>query len=252
MSDKPYKLKVLSYFPTNPDTIVLGVIKKKRRVNYLIVVRSNSGHTELKLGKDEFFEPFLTKHMSRIFISGESGCGKSTLISTFVKNSPFETFLLSAKEYDPAFDKLKRFYKFDANKLIEQPIKDLKTFKNKTLIFDDIRYVNPKINKYFRDFRDRILSLGRQDNINCISTEWIMKGREATKYPLLQSQCLAFFPEHDKNHAIQYLADRGYNKQKIINKIKQFVGCGRWMILMKMPPILMTSKKIEILNLDDL
>jgi hypothetical protein len=234
---------------------ILAVIKHHGHTKYITLRNDKKGYSGIDLKKG-CIEPIITDIMSRIFVTGETGSGKSSLIAKFINNRYYldkengektiPSYILSAKKDDPAYDHLKKAYQINEKELLDNPIKNLKELRNTTVIFDDISYPNERVNKIFQQWRDRLLSLGRQHKINVISTSWIMKNWYGSRYPLTQSQAIVFFPAFDKRHVVEYLKQRGFKANDVHHQLKKIHS--RWAILYKNPPILITDKEVKILH----
>lgn len=136
------------------------------------------------------------------YVSGISGAGKSTYAAARAEQWLYshpdgKVFMFSELKEDPAFDHIPLTRILINDELLdpENPVRP-EEFKDSLVIFDDIdAIIEPKLLKAVRKIRDRILSIGRHDNISVISTTHLLCNGHETKGPLQEATSVTVFPQ---------------------------------------------------------
>jgi len=197
--------------------------------------------------KDGKLIPLVNPKMREsLYISAPAGAGKSVYASKYAKiykhMFPENSIILfSAKNKDPAFDKLK--YKGEhfitRVKLDETYLEDplqAKDLVSTLCIFDDVDFITDKdLKKEIIQLREKLLGEGRADETYVIITTHIMNNGNQTKLPLAEASSITFFPQGgDKYHCEETLKRYCGFKKKMIDHIMKLPS--RWVTVYKRYP----------------
>ena len=193
---------------------------------------AKTSFNELKLDKDEFFQPISDPKQERYiyYIIGRSGSGKSYFIKQWILNfyrqlyKKRKVYIFSALKDDKTLDDLtfiKRI-KLDQEFLEDDEI-EIDDFKDSLLIFDDTDTIKDKnIKQKVDHILDEVLVIGRHHNISALITRHTATNGRDTKLILAESHSYVIFPNGMGNKSISYLLDNylGLDKSQI-KKIKK-------------------------------
>lgn len=160
-----------------------------------------------------------------IYICGISGAGKTTFsrkicneIEKIKGGKNIEKILISKKKSDENIDCLKNLTRIDIDKYMKNPIKDLRKYKNKIFIFDDVdTFPNKKMKHAVYNLIDSVLNTGRTTKNDCIITSHLINKGYFSKNILNECPYITFFGNSGSDYAISYYLKTylGYNKNLI-------------------------------------
>ena len=145
--------------------------------------------------------PYFRKFRSCVYCVGHSGVGKSTQACQFAKEYrkkyKNDIIVFSPKDEDESLDSLNALRPLiDEYNLLDEETKLLpEDLSNSLVIIDDIEGIaNDNLKKAMRDFRDRLLLLGRSMKISIFITNHLTLDGNRTKIPVKESNFFQFFP----------------------------------------------------------
>jgi hypothetical protein len=154
---------------------------------------------EIKLMAGEL-EPLPSKTRECVYASGQAGSGKSYQAGRYAYNYKKmfpgnKVYLISGKPSDPSIDKYVKCERIAIDEdLINNPI-EINEFKNCLVIFDDDIVSNSKLQKELMSIKDRLLRLGRQNNIYMFITAHLSTDFQKTRVILAECHKFIIFPD---------------------------------------------------------
>lgn len=188
-----------------------------------------------------------------IYCAGKSGSGKSTWVGNFIERYKKlfprnNVILFSLKQQDPALD-VHNIIRIDLDEdLYINPI-DLKEITNSLVIFDDVDCIDEKAsasNKMIKNalmaLKDKILQIGRSDNITIAITSHNVTDYKKSRIVLQESSLMTLFPSSGSNKQLEYCLKEyaGFNKEQIA-KIKKLTT--RWVTIRLTAPIVVIYER---------
>jgi len=247
-----------------PIAIAMHKVDVKKQPKVICIDSEDEAKTsfnELKLEKDEFYQPISDPKLERYiyYIIGRSGSGKSYFIKQWILNfyrqlyKKRKVYIFSALKNDDTLDELtfiKRI-KLDSDFLDDDDI-DISDFKDSLLIFDDTDTIkDKKIKAKVDHLLDEVLVVGRHHKISALITRHTATNGKDTKLILAESHSFVIFPNGMGNKSISYLLDNylGLDKTQI-KKIKKLKS--RSITINRTFPLTVVSEhECFVLNNDD-
>ena len=159
--------------------------KKKALMERLASALKEHKQTSIELDAFELFDPLINPGTRDVvMITGPAGCGKSTLASEYCtdyyRNFPENPiYIFSAVNYDKVFDQgsfSKNVQRISiGEEMLDKPIEPTE-LANSMCVFDDIDHVPDEYVKCVAKLRDKLLEIGRHDNIYVVATSHLFFG----------------------------------------------------------------------------
>ena len=207
--------------------------------------------TEFVVKPTEHLQVMPSSRHSAIAVYGPSGVGKSVWISNFLteyrkkfKNKAIYVF--SPIKDEAGYIKNKAIYiKLDES-IIDDPLQ-VPEFENSICVFDDIESLNKVFYPIISNFRDRILEIGRHNNIDIISVHHVIQGGIATRKIINESDMTVVFPRSNFN-SIEKLAKNYYGFTKPdIAYLKNLGKTSRYAVIKRSyPSVIISEREIRI------
>jgi energy-coupling factor transporter ATP-binding protein EcfA2 len=193
----------------------------------------------------------------RLYISGSSGSGKSTLAGRFAvqyedENPGCNVYLISHKPFDVAFDtKVQDLIRIpvDRNFIRETTADNIQNYNNSLIIFDDFLMIpDNEVRKAVEKFKNAVMELGRQYNINCISIQHKGLGGGKSITDLVESNIIVVFPKSNLRESMslvsKYLCFTKDQFERVFDKVTRKA---HWLAVIK-PNIIVTNNIIKIID----
>ena len=168
----------------------------------------DSNELEIDDGKIELL-PSGKKTRDCIVVAGKSGSGKSYWTRGYVKNylkmfPKRNVLLFSPVEEDQAFDDLNVNKIILDEDLIENPF-DVTELQDTLVIFDDTdSVIDAKLKKMIIELQDRILEIGRHNNISTVITIHKICDYRRTRTLLNEAHYVVMFLRGNRSHLSKY------------------------------------------------
>jgi hypothetical protein len=175
-----------------------------------------------------------------ILISGCSGSGKSTWASKYMNlyhrmNPKNRVIIISKKERDPEYEKLKFAKYLDLETLVDTDL-DVDNFTDSLVVFDDIENIQPtELKTKVYALKDNMIETGRSENIYVLlCTHLSMNGKD-TRRDLNESDTVVLFPSNSSHYHMERLLKVycGFDKEMV----KRILNVpSRWVAIKKHAP----------------
>lgn len=190
-----------------------------------------------------------------IYIAAPAGSGKSYQVADFARRyrklyPKRKIYLFSLIKDDPAFEDIPKIIHYNDKDFLDQleesgkPL-EMEDYAKSLVIFDDIDQLEDDVRKKMTFFRDRLLELGRHNNISVITTAHTITNYKQSRTLLNEADWVIFFPRSNFQSIRRYLKEyRGLDREQM-NKIKH--APSRWTaVYQKYPTIIMNENEIYI------
>lgn len=187
-----------------------------------------------------------------MYVTGPAGVGKSYFIAQYLRvwqktNKDATVYLFSAKDDDKNFKNIKNLEPIELTSDLIGENLDAKDFKNSMVIFDDVDCIgDEKLKKAVYKIVRSCFELGRSYGTSIILTQHAPVCGNETKFALLNSKMIVFFPRHLKGRHQEYLLDKqlGMNKKEI----SQLPMTDRWLCYYKtIPNVVCSEETVKVL-----
>ena len=191
-----------------------------------------------------------SKHCA-VAVYGPSGVGKSYFVSNFLteyrkkfKNKAIYVF--SPIKDEAGYIKNKAIYIKMDESIIADPLQ-VDEFENSICVFDDIEATNKVFYPIISNFRDRLLEIGRHNNIDIISIHHVIQGGVATRKIINESDMTVIFPRANFN-SIEKLVKGYYGFTKPdVDYLRNLGKSSRWVCIKRSyPSVIISEKEIRI------
>jgi hypothetical protein len=168
----------------------------------------DSNELEIEDGKIELL-PSGKKTRDCIVVAGKSGSGKSYWTRAYVKNyikmyPKRNVLLFSPVDEDAAFDDLNINKIILDEELLENPF-DVNELQDSLVIFDDTdSVIDSKLKKMIIELQDRILEIGRHNNISTVITIHKICDYRRTRTLLNEAHYVVMFLRGNRSHLSKY------------------------------------------------
>lgn len=235
------------------DDESMTINKNKKLQNWEYTTR-NINEVNVKHGDLLQICPNVEKEQcDRYNIFAVPGAGKSTFVSKYCieYNNLFPNnviYMISSKTEDKAFNDVKNFEYIILEDLLEyQDGLSQNEFKNCCVIFDDVNSIaDKKLKDIVNKSKTQLLSVGRSNNINVLSTAHKGKAGQDSIYTIETATHHVIFPGSNKAQNIAYMKDKvGLHKktiEEIMNEQTRYV-----IITNSFPQYYMTETKIKMI-----
>jgi hypothetical protein len=185
-----------------------------------------------------------------IFVTGASGAGKSTWTGQYAREYKRKypnnnLVLFCPKLDDPALNELNpiRINLCEQNFIDPETKLNIDELENTLCIFDDIEGIADKqIKDAVQSLRDQILVIGRSKHISCVTISHLITDHKNTRYSIMESQFVVFFPAGGTNMQItRFLKSYCGLDRNAIHRILRETP-SRYIILHKMYPFYVIAK----------
>lgn len=194
-----------------------------------------------------------------LYVSAPSNSGKSTFIAKWLRlwieerkkrKLPTDIVLFSCVKHDNAFTGL-GIKQIELNQeLLDTPI-DMETeLHDRMVIFDDIDSISDmKMRTYLQLLRDKIMTAGAHNGIDCINTSHQLTNWKETRSSLKEAHLIVMFPYAERakiNHFLEKTIGLEYNDRMYITQ--KAAQQSRWVALgVRYPNYVIHEKGLKLL-----
>lgn len=187
-----------------------------------------------------------------LVVTGRSGCGKSYWIRAYVRNylklyPEHSVYLISSLSFDDTLDEVPELKRIDLDKLVANPPKDVKTWKDSLVIIDDVEGLDGVKTAAVQRVQDMIASEGRHEGTTLVRAAHNSTDGRKTRLLLNEAHAFVIYPRSGSTNQIEYLLTKyaGMSK-KSADAIMSLPS--RWVMLHHSEPrYVLTSSTISLL-----
>lgn len=187
-----------------------------------------------------------------LLVTGRSGCGKSYWIRSYVRNylklyPQHSVYLMSSLGFDDTLDEVKDIKRIDLDKLVANPPKDVKTWKDSLVIIDDVEGLDAAKSAAVQRVQDMIASEGRHEGTTLIRAAHNSTDYKKTRLILNEAHAFVVYPKSGSTNQMEYLLTKyaGLEKKVVTSLLAMPT---RWVMLHHSEPrYVLTSNTISLL-----
>jgi hypothetical protein len=223
---------------------------------YTELVSNSESSTEVNLPPNSTFSLLPTndkKARDVFYICGPSGSGKSYVAKGIAEEyhklwPDRDIYLVSKLTEDSTLDKLKYIIRIDPEKLVANPITDLKVLNESLIIFDDIENFDKATDKVIQNLVNQVASTGRHNLCSMCYITHLLSDYKRTRLVLMEATQYVLYPLSTGSHAFNYMMKTYLGMDsKEANALRKTGS--RWISIRKhFPQVLITEHSAKIMN----